>query len=252
MTTDVRAFAWETGGDRFGVIHKTGAGRYNVNFYTMKGLGGKVAKLFELEKRQADCLFWSPTGRFVILAGIGTSVGSLEFFDVDKQEKMRSEQHAMITSLEWDPSGRYVATAVSKWVQQLENGYTIWSFQGKELVHVSKEKFFQFAWRPRPPSPLEKDKIRDIYANMKEHSKKLKKEDRDMKKQLWEENKKKREATRKDFIVLRDKRKDLWEQDRDRRRKLIGRALSDDEDQWEEIEIEVAEQIGDETVEFVD
>jgi hypothetical protein len=41
---------------------------------------------------------------------------------------------------------------------QSENGYNIWSFQGK-LLHTHREsKFYQFLWRPRHPSLLSKEK----------------------------------------------------------------------------------------------
>ena len=63
---------------------------------------------------------------------------------------------------------RYVTSLVRNY--QLENGYNIWSFQGK-LLHTHREaKFLQFLWRPRPPSLLSKDKEKEIRKNLAEYA----------------------------------------------------------------------------------
>jgi len=54
-------------------------------------------------------------------------------------------------------AGRFVATEVSQFMEKVENGYVIWSFQGKKLFQEQKQRFYQFLWRPRPPSPLTKE-----------------------------------------------------------------------------------------------
>jgi hypothetical protein len=40
----------------------------------------------------------------------------------------------------------------------MENGYNVWSFNGKLIHKVIKDRFFQFLWRPRPPTLLTKEK----------------------------------------------------------------------------------------------
>lgn len=97
--------------------------------------GGKAALLKVLEKRQANHVFWSPKGHFAVLAGFGPGNGVLEFYNVDELESMRTDQHSMATELQWDPSGRFVATSSTYWAHpQADNGYVIWSFHGKRLA----------------------------------------------------------------------------------------------------------------------
>eukprot|EP00965_Chrysotila_dentata_P108904 3598125-Pleurochrysis_carterae.AAC.1 len=43
----------------------------------------------------------------------------------------------------------------------MENGYNIWSSHGRPLGHVKQDKFFQFLWRPRPPSMLSEAKEKE-------------------------------------------------------------------------------------------
>jgi len=57
----------------------------------------------------------------VVLAGLKTMNGQFEFFNVDEMETMATSEHFMATDVEWDPTGRYVTTAVTS-VHQMENG----------------------------------------------------------------------------------------------------------------------------------
>lgn len=100
----VIAFAWEPKGHRFAVIHGDNP-RPDVSFYSVKG--GKVSKLTTLKSKQANALFWSPSGRFIILAGLKGFNGQLEFYNVDELETMATAEHFMATDVEWDPTGRY-------------------------------------------------------------------------------------------------------------------------------------------------
>ncbi|MBA0766562.1 hypothetical protein Gotri_015592 [Gossypium trilobum] len=137
------AFAWEPKGHRFAVIHGDNP-RPDVSFYSMRSTHnlGRVAKLTTLKGKQANALFWSPGGRFIVLAGLKGFNGQLEFFNVDELETMATAEHFMATDVEWDPTGRYVATSVTS-VHEMENGFNIWSFNGKLLYRILKDHFFQ-------------------------------------------------------------------------------------------------------------
>ena len=45
------------------------------------------------------------------------------------------------------------------------------------MFRLPKEEFYQFIWRPRPPSRLSKDQEEDILRNLKKYSKKYDEED---------------------------------------------------------------------------
>ncbi|MCD9561037.1 hypothetical protein HAX54_019971 [Datura stramonium] len=94
---------------------------------------GRVSKLTTL--KQANTLYWSPGGRFIILAGMKGFNGRLEFFGVDELDTMASAEHFMATDVEWDPTGRYVATAVTS-VHEMENGFNVWSFNVELLYRI--------------------------------------------------------------------------------------------------------------------
>ena len=87
-----------------------------------------------LNDRTTNQIRWSPRGRHVILATVGsTSKYELDFWDLDfyaddfarkdpsKEEwgtgiqHLGTAEHYGVTDLEWDPSGRYLATSGSRW-----------------------------------------------------------------------------------------------------------------------------------------
>jgi len=140
--------------------------------------GNKVNKLETLEKRQVSHLLWSPRGWFIV---IFSSNGVFEFYDAENQETMaKDKQHLMATDITWDPIGRYVTTYVSGWKAKTEHGYKIWSFRGTELQSLMIQGFYQFAWRPRPPTLLSEDQLKELEdpAFFKKFRAKYKAEDR--------------------------------------------------------------------------
>jgi translation initiation factor 3 subunit B len=127
--------------------------------------GRKVVKTMTLEQRQANALFWSPSGSHLLLAGLGSMNGQLEWVDVDAEESLAISEHFMANEVEWDPSGRYLLSAVTQpigegnWRFTMDNGYRLWSMQGQLLATVPLEQAYQVLWRPRPKGILTKEHI---------------------------------------------------------------------------------------------
>lgn len=67
------------------------------------------------EKKACNSLFWSPSGQFIVLAGLHNLQGTLEFVDTNDFSIMNSTEHFSCSDVEWDPTGRYVVTVVSCW-----------------------------------------------------------------------------------------------------------------------------------------
>eukprot|EP00094_Tigriopus_californicus_P003747 TCALIF_03606-PA protein Name:"Similar to Eif3b Eukaryotic translation initiation factor 3 subunit B (Mus musculus)" AED:0.03 eAED:0.03 QI:134/0.75/0.8/1/1/1/5/29/718 len=165
---NVQAFAWEPIGHKFAIIHGEGQS-LNVSFYGVK-TGHTPALLKKYERKTANCLFWSPCGQFIILAGLRNMSGVLEFVDTSDFTTMNTGEHFMCTDVEWDPTGRYVMTGVSWWGHKVDNAYWLWSFQGKILKRCQLDKFCQFLWRPRPPTLLTKKDVKEIKKNFKKYT----------------------------------------------------------------------------------
>lgn len=198
-------FAWEPKGDRFAIITTTEpvgptavAPKTSVAFFCPeKNKGptpGNFKHLRTLDKKNSNAIYWSPKGRFVVIATVhNTQSSDLEFYDLDFEgEKPESDKdltanlqlmnmgdHYGVTDVDWDPSGRFVATWSSAWKHTMENGYHIYDFKGEALREEPVEKFKQFLWRPRPASLLTKEEQKQIRKNLREYSKTFEQEDAD-------------------------------------------------------------------------
>ncbi|XP_074274818.1 eukaryotic translation initiation factor 3 subunit B-like isoform X2 [Silene latifolia] len=235
-------FAWEPKGHRFAVIHGDNP-RHDISFYSMKTTHhtSRVSKLTTLKAKQANALYWSPCGRYIILAGLKGFNGQLEFFNVDELETMGMAEHFMCTDIEWDPSGRYVATVVTA-VHEMENGFNIWSFHGKLLYRIMKDNLSQFQWRPRPPSLLSSEKEEEIAKNLKKYAKKYEVEDQDVSFWLSEQDSEKRRLLNKEWEALLKKWNSDHDNERLKREELTGCEFSDD-DEESEAEVVISEEV---------
>jgi translation initiation factor 3 subunit B len=159
----IAAFAWEPRGKRFAYVHGDGP-RHSISFRAVEA--DKVTLVASLDKKPANSLFWSPRGKYIVLAGLRNLNGQLEFYNVDKQETMATEEHFMASSVEWDATGLFVATVVSAWRQSLETGVSLFSFHGQKVHSLLRDQFYQLAWRPQPPSVLTPAQQSELEANL--------------------------------------------------------------------------------------
>ncbi|KAJ9136782.1 Eukaryotic translation initiation factor 3 subunit B [Coniochaeta hoffmannii] len=196
-------FAWEPKGDRFVIITTTepvGATavppKTSVSFFCPEKAKGNAVGNFKhlrtLDKKNSNAIYWSPKGRFVVVATVANTQSSdLDFFDLDFEgekpesdkdltanlQLMNTADHYGVTDVEWDPSGRYVATWASAWKHAMENGYHLYDFKGEQLREEPIEKFKQWQWRPRPPTLLTKEEQKTIRKNLREYSRVFEQED---------------------------------------------------------------------------
>ncbi|KAF8694884.1 hypothetical protein HU200_037984 [Digitaria exilis] len=251
-STRVIAFAWEPSGHRFAVIHGDDH-RPDISFYSMQTANNpcRVSKLITLKSKEANALYWCPSGRFILLAGLKGFNGKLEFYNVDALETMSTTDHLMATDIMWDPTGRYVATAVTS-VHEMENGFHIWSFNGKLLYKVLKDNFFQFLWRPRPQSLLASEKEEEISRNLKKYSKRYEQEDQVTFNQLSELQHKKQKQLQEEWDAWVAKWKQQHKEERELRVELRDGEASDEEQEYEAKEVEMDEvvEIKEEVVTF--
>jgi translation initiation factor 3 subunit B len=90
-------------------------------------------------------------------------------------ESITTAEHQNATEFLWEPRGRFFVSVCSAWRQQSETGYQFYSFNGRLLAKVLKPKFFEFHWRPRPPSLLSSKEEKAVLKKMKGTGKKKKK-----------------------------------------------------------------------------
>ena len=223
------AFAWEPSGNRFAVIHgpNDAPGKSDVSIYTMTPTkGANMEKIDELkvictlENKTANQLHWSPRGRWLLLASVGSQQGNMEWYDtnnviqvkkevmegketktimVDSVKMIGADEHFLCSDVQWDPSGRFVATWVSVWRNRTDNGYIIWNLSGRELARGNVDELFQFLWRPRPQPKLTSGDEKRIKKLIKERRREYEAEDKDLRDTLATGNRKRKMALRQSW-----------------------------------------------------
>eukprot|EP00871_Galdieria_phlegrea_P003094 jgi/Galph1/3786/GphlegSOOS_G2505.1 len=174
-------FAWEPFGPRFAIVHGDHASRANVSFYTVQDSTNQVRHILTLSQRPVNKVFWAPQNGFIVLAGLGSLNGQLEFYNLNEQESMNQTEHFMCEDVEWDSTGRFVATWVTCVRNKMECGYILWSFYGKEIHQATIPMFSQFQWRPRPKWLLSIEEQKKIKKNFKAYREKYEQEDEELK-----------------------------------------------------------------------
>lgn len=222
----VHAFGWEPQGCRFAVIHgySDSPGKTDVSFFTMEGIQGKLKTLFKLENKTVNEIRWSPKGRFVLLAAMGTRSGTLEWYDVNdavarnEAEPIGSNEHFQCNDVQWDPSGRFVTTSVTYWRNITENAYAIWSMYGKELCRVNVDQLYQFSWRPRPPSLLSARQEKEVKKKLKEKRERYERQDKDLRDSVSSGKAARRKEQRDAFYLLQKNGNERVADEREKRK----------------------------------
>ncbi|KAG7338898.1 translation initiation factor eIF2A [Nitzschia inconspicua] len=258
----VMSLVWEPRGTRFAMIHaeNPSSTKVDVSFYDMmkkvpestisinkKGGNKKgppqmttvaeLNKIETLEGKQCNVLFWSPAGSTILMASLGDSAsGTLEFYDVNSKTLVIKE-HYRANKVLWDPAGRTVATCVSQPVEgghfkfAMDNGYILWSFQGKQLYQQSFETFYQLLWRPRE-NLLSKQEIKKVKKNLKNYEKQFEKADKERQRALYLEETKGKRAERKKYRDLLSQLRELRREQKRRHVELQDGYDSDDEEHY--------------------
>jgi len=258
MKDAVMSLTWEPRGSRFAMIHaeNPSSTKVDVSFYDMmkkneatNKKGGKkgqqkqativseLNKIETLEGKQCNCLFWSPAGGTILMAGLGDSAsGTLEFYNVDSKS-LTVKEHYRANQVVWDPDGRSVATCVSQPIEgghfkyAMDNGYILWSFQGKQLYQQSFETFYQFVWRPRAKL-LSKGDVAKVKKDLKKYEKQFEKADKERARALYLEETKGKRLERKRIRDILANIKNLRKEQRSKHIEMLDGYDSEDESNY--------------------
>lgn len=229
MREPLSYFSWEPQGDRFAIVRGEQSSKRDVIIYSLEG--DQLKEALVLKDKSVDRCVWSPQGRFFVLYNSRLTSGTIEFWDCNNlKEPLNTVEHFMMTDLAWDPTGRYVATSVSWYVRQQENGYIVWNVLGQMLHEQSLDKLWQFLWRPRPPSLLNDKQEKQIKKLLPKKKKQYQEEEKAARERSQRELLETRMRLWTDFEEFEERLKSEFEQDQMERKELFGRSKVDD---WE-------------------
>lgn len=108
----------------------------SVAFYGFDARKGDFVQQKLFDNKNSNSVYWSPKGRHVLTATLGSnSKFDIDFWDLDldREDAAKSDEkdagasirlittieHYGLTDIEWDPSGRFVATSASTWMNSV-------------------------------------------------------------------------------------------------------------------------------------
>lgn len=174
----------------------------------------RLQRVFTIEGLTANHVSWCPRGGILLLSNLESVTGELTFFDCDRQELLSAPgaAHSHLKRVEWDPSGRLVATVKdmpfphlrsASTADRANNAVIFWKAIGVRVAQRSSAMLYTFQWRPRPANLVFTDEeLKTLMGTLRTHWPRFEEEER-----LRESKKKLRELVRQrseydEFLAL--------------------------------------------------
>lgn len=119
----------------------------------------------------------------------------------------------------------------------------MYNFQGKAINKVPFDRLYKLSWRPRPPTPLTPEQIKEVKKNLKQYSEKYNAADRLYMSRVSKELLDKRRNLYDHFQGFRNRAEKRFREARKKRLELRGGRDTDELDYDDEDFIEYTVQI---------
>lgn len=137
---------WSPNSKEFGVIYG-----YMPAKTTIFNQRAVATHTFPLGPR--NTILFSPTGRFVLVAGFGNLAGQMDVYDLEKDyKKICTIEGGNPSVCEWSPDSRYILTATTSPRLRVDNGIRIWHVGGGIMYNEDMVELYNVSWRPQPLS----------------------------------------------------------------------------------------------------
>lgn len=101
-----------------------------------------------------NTILFSPTGRFVLVAGFGNLAGQVDVYDLSKDyRKIATIESGNPSVCEWSPDERFILTATTSPRLRVDNGVRIYHVSGSIVYNEDMVELYHVAWRPSLPAP---------------------------------------------------------------------------------------------------
>ncbi|SCW00063.1 LAFE_0B08636g1_1 [Lachancea fermentati] len=154
----IHDFTWSPTSRQFGVIF--GYMPATITFFDVRG--NIVHTLAEQPK---NTMLFSPSGRYILIAGFGNLQGSVEILDRHDKFKCISKFDAANTSVcKWSPGGEFILTATTSPRLRVDNGLKIWHVTGTLCYVKEYKELLKVDWRhPFPYKTGRSHVIKDMH-----------------------------------------------------------------------------------------
>jgi len=135
--------SWSPNSKEFGVIYG-----YMPAKTTIFNQRAVATHTFPLGPR--NTILFSPTGRFVLVAGFGNLAGQMDIYDLEKDyKKICTIEGGNPSVCEWSPDSKYILTATTSPRLRVDNGIRLWHVGGGIMYNQDMVELYNVAWRPQ-------------------------------------------------------------------------------------------------------
>ncbi|KAK3385086.1 eukaryotic translation initiation factor eIF2A-domain-containing protein [Podospora didyma] len=136
--------AWSPNSKEFAVIYG-----YMPAKATMFNHRAVATHSFPIAPR--NTIIFSPTGRFVLIAGFGNLAGQIDVYDLEKDyRKVTTIESGNPSVCTWSPDSRYIMTATTSPRLRVDNGIKLWHVGGGIMYNEDFVELYNVLWRPAP------------------------------------------------------------------------------------------------------
>jgi len=96
--------------------------------------------LFQYGDSHKNIACYSPSGRFLCLAGFGNLAGGMDFWESKKSKLLGSGKSDAAVGYGWSPCGRMFMTATLAPRMNVDNGVTLYDYRGDKISHWPADK----------------------------------------------------------------------------------------------------------------
>lgn len=97
-----------------------------------------------------NTILFSPTGRFVLVAGFGNLAGQMDIYDLEKDyRKICTIEGGNPSVCEWSPNSKYILTATTSPRLRVDNGVKLWHVGGGIVYNEDMVELYHVTWRPQ-------------------------------------------------------------------------------------------------------
>lgn len=94
---------------------------------------------------------FSPSARFVLVAGFGNMTGQIDVYDLEKDyKKVCTIESGNPSVCEWSPDSTYIMTATTSPRLRVDNGVKLWHVGGGIMYNADMVELYNVMWRPIP------------------------------------------------------------------------------------------------------
>ncbi|GAO19590.1 uncharacterized protein UV8b_01412 [Ustilaginoidea virens] len=134
--------SWSSNSREFGVVYGYMPAKATI-------FNDRAVAKYSFPLAPRNTVTFSPSARFVLVAGFGNLAGQIDVYDLQKDyRKVCTIESGNPSVCEWSPDSRYIMTATTSPRLRVDNGVKLWHVGGTIMYNEDMVELYNVLWRP--------------------------------------------------------------------------------------------------------